>query len=159
MQKEDKIYPNDKILTINCDASWNPNKSIGGWAFWISHSSGRFKRWGEFKNPVTDSNEAEIKACCNALYFVMSGNNFNALKLIIINCDNSVVRDIINKKKINDRYKAEGNKLLDLCSKYELVIAKVIKGHKTNYNPRQYVNNWCDEYSRKYLIVCKKKIK
>lgn len=147
MKLKTEEYKSDpKLVTINTDASWD-QKETAGFGIWIKSSFWTIKRWGKFKGPVVDSNEAEIKALVNAFYFL--SERTEEFDTVVVNCDNKAARDIINKGKISKRFKKEGTQLKNYCKQYKKVYAKDIKGHQKSHNSRQYVNNWCDEYSRK----------
>ena len=145
-----KIYPPEQTITINCDASYHPELKKGGYAFWISYSKGSLKHYGTFKKEIKDSTEAELKAVCNAFYYVQKKFG-QSIKMIFVNCDNAFVRAVVEKHVSNKKYKTEIDLLFDYASKYELIIAKKIRGHQKGNSPRQFVNNWCDKYSRNYL--------
>ena len=157
MKPKGKSIPNNLVCTINTDASWNQQKSSGGYGIWISSDFFTIQKAGKFKDKITDANESEIKALCVAFWWLeqfISCNvehkrkGFQRFRLIVVNCDNRVARRIIETHRISDRFKLEGNILLDYVKSYEKVIAKDIRGHQPNINSRQYVNNWCDKASR-----------
>jgi ribonuclease HI len=150
MNKVDKIYSPEQTVTINCDASYHPKLKKGGWAFWISYSEGSLKHYGVFNKEIKDSTEAELKAICNAFHYVQKRFG-ESIKMIFVNCDNEFVRSTIKRRIHSEKYKTETDLLLNYTSKYELIIVKEIRGHQGSNNPRQFVNNWCDKYSRSYL--------
>lgn len=135
MSKVDKRFDSKDVVTINTDASFDLKKSTGGYGIWIKSDFFTIKKWGKFKESITDSNEAEIKALVNALYLLKQ--NKEIFRLVIINTDSKTVQGII----INKRFRKEGTKLLDLLKDYSKVRVKHVQGHKTSYNSRQYVNN------------------
>jgi ribonuclease HI len=151
MKPGDKIYPVEQTVTINCDASYNQKFHTGGWACWISYKDFKIQRYGKFKDQVNDSHECEIKSLCNSFQILENHFSNENIKLVFVNCDNQVVRHIIKTRLVREKFKTEIEVLLSYLSKYELIIAKTIYGHKRGDTPRQFVNNWCDEYSRKYL--------
>jgi ribonuclease HI len=143
------------VITINTDASYDPKTKTGGFGVWIKSDFFTIKQAGKFKGEITDSNEAEIKAIVNALKILrsnLSANNrsIQMFDTLVINCDNAVARGIINQKKVSQRFTVEGSMLLDLTSGFKKVYAKHINGHKASTNARQFVNNWCDQASKKY---------
>lgn len=148
MNKTQK-YDLKEYVTINTDASYDHNGN-GGYGIWIKSNFFTIKKEGKFNTPITDSNEAEIKALVNALYIL--SKNDQKFKVAVINCDNAVVRQIVNQHKIPNRFKKEGEQLLTYLQDYKISYAKVIKGHlsKTKWKSRNFVNNWCDKHSRTY---------
>jgi ribonuclease HI len=144
-------YKSDQVITINSDASFSHKLQKGGWACWVSYNGGRIQKAGTFKSPVRNSTDAEIKAVCNAFYYVEKILKDKDIKMVIVNCDNQSVRTVITKREIINSCTESSKALIDYVHKYECVIAKFIKGHQSAYNSRQYVNNWCDVNSRNYL--------
>jgi ribonuclease HI len=141
-------FPSTEIVTINTDASFDPKANTGGFGIWIKSDFFTIKKWGQFKGEVTDANEAEIKAVVNAFYIL--SKNTRKFSLVVVNTDNKTVQDIAVKKRLNERFKDEGAKLLEYISEYKVVRVKHVRGHQRSTNARQFVNNWCDEASRKY---------
>lgn len=151
MGKRVQTYDTSEAVTINTDASFDPILCTGGYGVWIKSDFFTIKRWGQFKGVITDSNEAEIKGIVNALALLKK--NTRKFKLVVINCDNKTAREIIIRRKYNERFRVESEKLLEFLKDYEVVKVKSIRGHKSSYNARQYVNNWCDMNSREYKKV------
>lgn len=141
--------PKQKYVTINVDSSFNPGKQTGGYGIWISHSNFTIKKWGQLKGIITDANEAEIKGLANALYYLHQKKLFD--HTVVINCDNSTVRNLVNREIVNDRFYTEGRAVLAYKKYYPKMYAKNIKGHVAGGPGRNYVNNWCDTHSRAYL--------
>lgn len=149
-----KKFHLETVITINTDASYNPSDNSGGYGIWIKSDFFTIKNHGKFKSKIVDANEAEIKAIVNALKILRSkliSNSFPVrFNVLIFNCDNACARNIINRKKYSERFKHEGEMLLNLISGFDVSYAKHINGHKKAINARQYVNNWCDKMSKKY---------
>lgn len=143
-----KRYDKEEVVTVNTDASWDPNLLTGGFGIWIKSDFFTIKKSGQFRGKVLDSNEAEIKALINALHLLQK--NKRKFKGVVINCDNAVVRDIVNKKVVPERFKEEGKRLISLVAEYKFAKAKNIRGHQNSHNARQWVNNWCDKASKEY---------
>lgn len=140
-------YPLKEVVTINSDASYNNQKKHGGYAYWISYYRGTIKKYGRILD-ISDPNEAEIKSVIRAFQSI---RNINILiSVVIINCDNKTVEDIINNKKPHNKFKKISRELLDYCDFYPMVHAKNIKAHTIINNSRQWVNDWCDKMSKEY---------
>lgn len=137
------------FITINSDASYFQSKQEGGFGIWIKSDAFTIKVSGKFKGKILDANEAELKALINGFHLLENKNLYD--KTVVINCDNMTVRNIVNHRRIPKRFISEGTMLIELCKKYKTVYAKRIKGHRSDYNSRQYVNNWCDRASRQHL--------
>jgi ribonuclease HI len=147
MKRGTKRFPSEEIVTVNTDASCD-HKGSGGFGIWIKSNFFTIRKAGKFIGNISDSNEAEIKALVNALHIL--NQNTRKFKVLVINCDNAVVRSIVKTGKIAKRFKVEGEMLLEELKPYDIVISKYIKGHKADYNARQFVNNWCDKASKAY---------
>jgi len=148
MKNNNVKYDLKEYVTINSDASYDHSTKQGGYGLWIKSNDFLIKRSLIFKSKITDSNEAEIKAVTNALHLLSKRNE--RYKVLVVNCDNAVVRGIINKGYVPDRFKVEGNILLKYLESYDKSYAKHIKGHGSKKKPRGWVNHWCDKQSRNY---------
>lgn len=146
-------------LTINVDASFHPKTRRGGYGIWICYRDSKTTTSGGFKGPLEDSTEAELKATLNAFHLISSWSV--RVDRVIVNCDNKMVRDLIDRRfsTINKKY-SELNKLLkEYITKYPLVYSKKIKGHQSpDRAPRYYVNNWCDEKAREGRLQAESKL-
>jgi len=143
------VFGNPEAVTVNTDASYDPIAKTGGYAFWIKSDTFTLKDSGGFKGTITDSNEAEIKALVNALHYLEQKSRKD-FSILVINCDNAVARDIVNKRKVSPRFVEEGSILLTQLSRFKMSYAKAIKGHQSCKDARHWVNNWCDRESRSY---------
>ena len=143
-----KKYLSSQVVTINTDASYDPIKKVGGWGCWIKSDFFTIKEGGKFRLPINDSNEAEIKALING--FDLLKKQQVEFKVVVINCDNKTVRDIVNMWKIPERFTVEGNILLKLVMSYPVCYAKEIKSHTKKDTARHWVNNWCDTVARNF---------
>jgi ribonuclease HI len=148
MNKRHKTqYLSKDVVTVNTDASCD-HKGSGGFGIWIKSDFFTIRKAGQFTGNISDSNEAEIKAMVNALHIL--NNNTRKFKLLVVNCDNAVVRGIIKTRKIAERFKVEGELLLEELKPFHQVRAPYLKGHKEDKDARQFVNNWCDKASKVY---------
>lgn len=88
-------------VTVNTDASFSYTHKIGTWAFWMVSNLGRITGSGKFKNGCLDSNEAEMKAICNALTVITENPTLMAsVKVIYVNTDSmSAIYVFTNDKK------------------------------------------------------------
>jgi len=146
-------------LTINTDASFSPKTKRGGYGIWICYRDYRHKVSGPFIGPLEDSTEAELKAVVNAFHIISSWDV--EVKRIIVNCDNKMVRDLIDKKftTINIKYSKLNKLLHEYIEKYPLVYSKKIKGHqRPELAARYYVNNWCDRKAKEGRLEAEQKL-
>ena len=135
--------------TINSDASVDISKGVGGYAIWIRTDHTCIKLADRFKGKVNDSNMAEIMAVINAIYVVLMRKI--SVDVLVINTDNKMCRDIINRRRKNvpDKFTEVFNTLNELCRHFKICYAKHIKGHTKLDTARHHVNRWCDEYANK----------
>ena len=69
------------IVTINTDASFHPEYSIGAYAFWIVCNQGKIVRSGELKK-AENSTDAEIRCIANALH-CLKRSHFTGISKIV----------------------------------------------------------------------------
>ena len=157
MKSKNKEYdiPRHRVVTLNVDSCPAAQKiNGGGWAVWITHNEGKLLAHAPFKVEVHDSNMAELMGVTNGLHLLEPYKEH--FDMVIINCDNNLVRDIINKRKLSDKFKVVGEQMFDYLRGYKKSRAKTINGHQSNHNARQYVNNWCDEHCSSPKSMLKK---
>lgn len=140
--------------TLNSDASVDMSRSIGGYAIWIKTDFVTIKHYDKFKIPVDDANKAEIMAVINGIHLIVKNNI--PLDTLVINTDNQMCRDIVNKKRdtVPDSFLSLYTMLREACEKFPTCYAKKIKGHTKIKSARHHVNRWCDEHAKK--ARCKK---
>ncbi len=76
-----------RVLTINSDASYNFDQSIGGYAYWIRSKDLFVKGSGVFKKNPGNSQKAEIAGIGNAISVAIASKDLKPVDLIIINND------------------------------------------------------------------------
>jgi ribonuclease HI len=161
------------VVTINTDASFNPQYKIGGYAYWVVYNGKRVKRGGILKE-CQNSTEAEIKAIANALY-KLTLLKFKDVFLIIVNTDCTPAVDLITGKSktevkgTNDaiaaihQYVTElriSNGINKIAEEY--IEYRHVKAHTKVKDKRSYVNDWCDKVAKDFvklhiLKLCQKK--
>lgn len=154
-------------VTINTDASFCHDNSVGGFAFWITCNNGRIKMGGALKE-VSGAMEAEMQALANAVHTLEKSNiikgrvdhiyiNSDCLwmfKKIGKGSDNYVGRHIANglsRILKKGRVPAHGNK-----KRYSL---RHVKAHTHRRTKRNWVNDWCDKEARKHMESERERIK
>ncbi len=144
-------------ITINTDASFQPELKVGGYAFHIVCNSFRIKKSGEFKENCSSSMDAEMKCIANALHTLLKIENLPTTNWLIINTDclgcfnwvklksknpiGKLIAQLI--KKIRARCGKNGK-----LPKYQL---RHVKAHTTNKDARSMVNKWCDNEAKKHM--------
>jgi ribonuclease HI len=161
------------IVTINTDASFNPQYKIGGYAYWLVYNGKRVKRGGLLKE-CQNSTEAEIKAIANALYR-LTQLKYTDVFFIIINTDCTPAVDLITGKSktevkgTNEAIAAIYSYISELRlynnvnkTAEEYIDYRHVKAHTKVKDKRSYVNNWCDKVAKDFvklhiLKLCQKK--
>ena len=143
-------------ITINTDASFNYEKKVGGYAFWIRSNHFTIKKSDSFNRDPKDSLEAEIMAIGNAIYTLINLPTLPHIDNIVINCDcipaiQNIRLNSNNKigKETAQYLETLKHKIRDITGRSPETIFKHVKGHqKGKLDKRSYVNCWCDEESR-----------
>jgi len=161
------------IVTINTDASFNPQYKLGGYAYWMVGNDKRLKKGGLLKS-CSNNIEAEVKAIANALYRLIK-TDFKVVTLLIVNtdCENGI--NLITGKtetknqNIKDTITAIREYILKLKlihnigkSDFEYVEFRHVKAHTKATDKRSYVNDWCDKEAKYFIKLeilkqCQKK--
>lgn len=143
-------------MTINTDASFDPETKTAGWAYWIKSHDQLFKDSG-YMGRVDNPSIAELvtigKAVDKVREFVQSewGENFpeDQIKLYI-NTDStwsiSAIEGRFRKSKHMSFVRAIQHKLGDFD-----IEARHVKAHKHTETARHWVNDWCDKQAKKQL--------
>lgn len=116
-----------KIATINVDASFSKQYKVGTYAYSIVCDEFTHVYSGPIKSNVSNPNEAEAAAICNALHFFIANKDFLLSRglyfdRIVINTDNKYCTYTINKKAA-----AENNGLFAVA--YNLIEQIRINNH------------------------------
>lgn len=134
-----------KRITINTDASFCNDTSIGGYAFWIKSDKFTIKEFGAFNQSCSNSTDAELKCIINAVARLSSNKGINYKYILVINTDSKGAISWI-KNRNNALGKTAGSYLDELqkgnCEGFRL---KHVKGHSSVQDSRSWVNRWCDE--------------
>ena len=136
------------IVTVTTDASYCPNNSIGGYAFWISSEIGKVQYSGKFSGYLVDPNEAELKAIGNAIYFLLQADQFKRVEKVIINTDSQTCIRLLTDPKY-DNYLDTQNMIKGMLKKRRIDFEmRHVKAHTNGSTSRRYVNNWCDRMAQ-----------
>ena len=147
------------IVTINTDASFNPDFKVGAYAFWIVCNEGKIMQSGAFKSEVKNPTEAEIKCIVNALNALFK-SEFKGVTKVIINTDCLHFHTYQEKrKKAGDESKEFAKVCQKLITKYSLkrgwIDVRHVKAHSGTDQARKWVNDWCDKAAK---IMMRKKV-
>jgi ribonuclease HI len=144
-------------ITVNTDASFHPEKKIGGYAFHIVCDAFKIKKGGAFKDKLKNSMDAEMKCMVNALHILSNVSDIPTTNWIVVNSDclNSFEKiklkssDPIGRqiaKLMRDiRIKCEKN---GVKPKFEF---RHVKAHNGRPDSRSHVNHWCDKEARRHM--------
>lgn len=148
-------------ITINTDASYYYEHTIGGYAFYIVCDMFKIHKGGKFKSHPANSTDAEIMAIGNAFATLLAQKEFPKLDVLVLNSDSkNGMREIKQKSTPLGR---QVNKLLVRLvrklgvSKYNF---KHVRAHTGKNNGRSLANEWCDKEAKKWArLAVKEKIK
>ena len=96
--KQQKVYSGTRILTIYSDASWCPNKKVGGWGSWMRFEDTIHRAGGPLlaKTVLESSNDAETAAAANALSAAFHQGMLEQAKMIVFVIDSLHAGGVIN---------------------------------------------------------------
>lgn len=151
------------LVTVNTDASLNPQFGVGAYAFWIVCNEGKIMQSGPFKDGIKNSTEAEIKCIVNALYALYK-SEFKGVSKVVINTDCLYFHRYQRGDKSKRTESREYVKICGkLCQKYGLrrgwIEIRHVKAHNGTNNARKWVNDWCDKAAKKMMREQVNKIK
>jgi ribonuclease HI len=144
-------------VTITTDASYFYSEKVGGYAFQINSNDGIIRKWGPLDGKIYNPTVAELRSLLNALTKVSQKDYKIAILTINVDClfiVNSVAKGKIGK---HSHVKEFSKKILNILKKlnYTDLRIKHVKAHSEITSARRYVNNWCDEHSRKGCHIAK----
>ncbi len=145
-------------ITINTDASFHPEKKVGGYAFYIICDLFKIQKSGRFKKNPKNPEEAEMMCMANALHTLLHQKELPLTKIIVINSDclNSFHKIGLKKEGIGKmiakilkevRQKTSENNILP---NYDF---RHVKAHNGTPDARSWVNNWCDKEAKKWMRI------
>ena len=145
-------------ITINTDASFHPQKKIGGYAFYIVCDLFKMQKGGMFKVQPKTPMEAEMMCIGNALFTLLAQKELPSAKLIVINSDCLFCFEKI-KRKSKDRIGRQVAEILrkvrvktsfrgEIMSKFEF---RHVKAHNGTPDARSFANDWCDKEAKKWM--------
>ena len=141
------LYEGKKYCTINSDAGHLPDHNIGSHAYWVKWDNLLLKDSDLIPGNPSNSTVAECYGIYKAIVDLKQ-HNLTSDYIVVINCDNSTVRQIINTRKAetkNDEINKMGELLLKHLKHYKRFYAKKIRGHTRKKESRNWVNSWCDQ--------------
>lgn len=146
-----------RCITINTDASFNYQKKVGGYAFYIICDLFKIQKGGMFKVQPKNPMEAEMMCMANALQTLLNQKELPSTNLIVINSDCLFSFDRIGLKK-----DGVGKVVAQILRKVRLEMAwkgivmpefdfRHVKAHTDNKDARSMVNGWCDKEAKKWM--------
>jgi ribonuclease HI len=143
-----------RVITINTDASFNPQHKLGGYAFYIVCDLFKIQKAGMFKKPVDNSKDAEIMCIGNAISTLLAQPELPETTWLIINSDCLYGMSDIRKstselaKKVNRMWAALINRTKSRHNKM-----RHVKAHNGTPDARSWVNDWCDKEAKKWMRI------
>ena len=141
-----------KYITINTDASFNPEHHTAGYAFTIVCDQFRIKKSGMFKTRPETSQQAEIMCIGNALSTLAAQPELPTCDCLIVNTDcKGAMSEITHQatqlgKRVHGMYEKLSKKLDNKHFQF-----KHVKAHTNVKDPRSIVNRWCDTEAKKWM--------
>ncbi len=147
-----------RCITVNTDASFHPEKKVGGYAFYIICDLFKIQKGGMFKKQPKNAMEAEMMCMANALHTLLNQPELPSTKLIVINSDCLFSFDRIGLKK-----EGVGKTVAQILKKVRnatsikngLILPKFefrhVKAHNGTPDARSWVNEWCDKEAKKWM--------
>ena len=139
-------------VTLYTDASYHPEKKLGGWAIWLKSAQGRIVRYGRCPKEINGAMSAEIYAAYVGIHMAL--RDWTDVEGILVNSDNQAVcrglwewskptaDPIFNRIQLKIQQRTKDIKIR----------TKHVKGHQYfQKDVRAYLNNRCDRLSRNYL--------
>lgn len=157
-------------ITIFTDASWCPETSAGGGAFWARDNLHRCQK----AFPITgaaQSHEAELIASCRAIVECLKDEHLGPRLREGSNTRLILVIDCLSVKQALEWRAGNGKRprmSAELWEKVKRVRAKIdevgfilkinhVKGHSGIGKPRNWVNNWCDKQAKACMFQVREK--
>lgn len=146
--------PKVKYITINTDASFNPEHHTAGYAFTIVCDTFRIKKSGMFKTHPETSQQAEIMCIGNALSTLAAQPEVPTCDCLVINTDCKGAMSEINYqttplgRRVYDIYRNLSKKIEDKRFTF-----KHVKAHTNIKDPRSIVNRWCDTEAKNWMRI------
>jgi len=153
-----------RCITINTDASFNHQRKVGGYAFYIVCDLFKIQKSGMFKVSPKNSMEAEMMCMANALHTLLSQKELPTTNLIVINSD-----CLFSFEKIGLKKDGIGKTVAQILKKVRKEMAwkgvimpkfdfRHVKAHNGTPDARSWVNDWCDKEAKKWMkkaaVVC-----
>ena len=139
-------------ITINTDASFHPEKKVGGYAFYIICDFFKITKSAKFKANPKNSLQAELWCIANAIAILLKQPDLPATPLIVINTDCLYGIERVKRKSLDEDgktiffllkklKKATSNDSKCIFTKHEF---RHVKAHNGAPDKRSWVNEWCD---------------
>lgn len=145
-------------ITINTDASYNSQKQVGGYAFYIVCDLFKIQKSGMFKVHPKSPMQAEMMCMANALHTLAAQPELPQFNWIVINSDCLFSFEKIKLKSQDKIGRVVAKKLRSVREKtgfpdYEL---RHVKAHNGTPDARSWVNDWCDKEAKKWMRIASK---
>lgn len=138
-------------VTILTDASWDPERNVAGYGYWIASDRGKRPGGAPLKGAIYSSNHAEMAAVVNALYIGLQTELVVPCDKVLFQLDNqhaigvftgSIVTRIGKELEILEHF---GKLVNDADLIFEF---RHVKGHTGGADARSKANQHCDARAR-----------
>ena len=140
-------------LTLFTDASHDPQTGDTGGGYWAVFDGERVCG-GLRKRGIPTSNEAEIRVACGAIKSVLRHpkvinwlTEVDVLQIILV-VDCLGIKAAFENPKAKKCYPLTGEVRQLLQERGVHLKVNHVKGHAGGYQPRDWVNRWCDKKAR-----------
>lgn len=142
------------LVTMFTDASLINQTKSGGWAMWAKSERGTIWNSGPLQGKVDSSNEAEIKAIANGLYYLCNTHIIERGDTVLVTADNNhALRCVLPPRGVFMRApEIRAAEMIDsLVADHDLTLrTRHVKAHSGVHEPRLWVHNNCDRHARKH---------
>lgn len=134
------------------DISLVPSSGLAAYAVWAKVDGNTMRDARLFKQPIHDSNVAEVCGIINGLYMVVTIIKPPTDSKIIAQSDSATALDVLRGINRNPLFKGLVERCTAVLDGTGITVEyRHVKGHKGVRTPRNAVNTWCDRACRQVL--------
>lgn len=140
------------LITMFTDVSLHPASGLASYAIWAKVNGTTIRQARLFRQPIHDSNVAEVCGIINGLYFVINTIKPPAGSKILAQSDSETALSVLRGSNRNALFNGLPERRTAVLDGTGIVVEyRHVKGHKGARTPRNAVNTWCDHACRKVL--------
>jgi ribonuclease HI len=140
------------LTTLYCDASFCPDKLVGGWAIWLRSGEGRHVESGPSPRYCVSSNEVEFVAIYAGIYRAVT--RWPSTTAILVRSDSTTALGWMEGS--HEARGRMGRRLQQLIAgittKHNVcLIPRWVKGHRSGRGTDVWLNNRVDQMAREEM--------